>query len=463
MHLLLPGRRDYALFRSVSCSMQQKQLCMKGFRKLAPLLIPLLIVSGLIGYVAYRTRRIPTPRRRWKRFEHSEAVPLNATSAMALQGIYTLTEGSAFFGKKAVLKCSYTIEAEEVVYHLSLFCEKDGTYILSEGKQHGNTILLKGHWRRASEPGTGLVWLVMENGGESIRNNANAFQLRGWYGEKNVKPKSRVSFSYQSPLPDVPPLDIIAHRGGSRNVDFLSISENTTGMVKLAAQLGANGIEIDVRMTKDNIPVVFHDSFLSIHTVQNMVYGGLLHNKTLEEVKQLELRNKGEIPTLAEMLDTVLYQTPLEIVWLDIKKECDLEQIRSMQETYHEKARALDRKLTIYIGIPDKYLYDCFKMLPNYKEVPSLTELDWNTALEVNAQVWAPQYTGGFQSDEVEKLHAAGKKAYVWSLDRTFMIEAFLGNGAFDGLVTNAAPVVAYWYYTEGYKMRRKQVVSSEW
>ncbi|MDQ3279254.1 MAG: glycerophosphodiester phosphodiesterase [Bacteroidota bacterium] len=435
---------------------------MKGLRKFAPLLIPLLIVTGFIGYVAYRTRRIATPRRRWKRYDHPDAVPLNATAATALQGIYTLAEGAAFFGEKAVLKCSYTIEAEEVVYHLSLFCEKDGTYILSEGKQHGSTILLKGHWRRTSEPGIGLVWLVMEGGVESIHDGSPAFQLRGWFGKKDAQPENHVSFRYQSPLPDVPPLDIIAHRGGSRNVDFLSISENTTGMVKLAAQLGANGIEIDVRMTKDNIPVIFHDSFLSIHTVQGMIYGGLLHNKTLQQLKQLELRNEGEIPTLEEMLDTVLYQTPLEIVWLDIKKECDLEGLRRLQEAYHEKARALDRKLTIYIGIPDKYLYDCFKGLKDYKEVPSLTELDWNTALELNAQVWAPQYTGGFQSDEVEKVHAAGKKAYVWSLDRTFMIEAYLGNGEFDGLVTNVAPVVAYWYYTEGYKMRRKQVVSGE-
>ena len=432
---------------------------MKGFRKWAPLLVPLFALAGFIGYVAYRTRRIPTPRRRWKRFDHPEAVRLNASTATALQGIYTLSEGTDLFGEKAVLKCSYTVEEEEMIYHLSLFCEKDGTYILSEGKLHGNDILLKGHWRRASEPGIGLVWLVVENGRDAIHNHASQIQLQGWYGEKDEKPEKRVSFHYQNPLPDVPPLDVIAHRGGSRNVDFLSISENTTGMVKLAAQLGATGIEIDVRMTKDNIPVIFHDSFLSIHTVQGMIYGGQLHNRTLQELKQLELRNKGEIPTLEEMLETVLYQTPLEIVWLDIKKECDLEQVRNLQQEYHEKARALDRKLTIYIGIPDEYMYNCLRQMEDYKSVPTLCELDWDTTLDMNAQVWAPQYTGGFQSDDVDKVHAAGKKAYVWSLDRTFMVETYLGQGEFDGLVTNAAPVVAYWYYTEGYKMRKKQVV----
>lgn len=444
--------------RGLFLATNEKKHSMKGLRKLAPLLVPLLLIGGFIGYVAYRTRRIPTPRRRWKRFDQPEAIPLNATTAMALQGIYRIEQGAEFFGEKAVVKCSYTVEEEDVIYHLSIFCEKDGTYVLCEGKKRGNSILLKGHWRRASEPGTGLVWLVMEDGFDASQNMAKNIAFQGWYGEKSKEPKKVVSLQLQQDLPDVPPLDVIAHRGGSRNVDFLSISENTTGMVKLAAQLGANGIEIDVRMTKDNVPVIFHDSFLSIHTVQDMFYGGMLHRRTLKELKALELRNKGEIPTLREMLDTVLYQTPLEIVWLDMKKECDLEQVRNIQEEYHQKALALDRKLRIVIGIPDDYMYNCLQQLEDYRSVPTLCELDWDLALDMNAEVWAPQYTGGFQSEDVDKVHAAGKKAYVWSLDRTFMVETYLGQGEFDGLVTNAAPVVAYWYYTEGYKMRRKQV-----
>lgn len=430
---------------------------MNSLRKLAPLWVPLLLIAGAVGYVAYRTRRIPTPRRRWARFDDPEALPLNATAATAMQGIYHLTEGADFFGKKAVLKCSYTVEDEKTIYHLSIFCEKDGTYVLCEGKKKGSSILLKGHWRRASEPGTGHVWLVMKESADTPGTGTKGFQLRGWFGNKDQQPQNSIVLHYDQPLPDVPPLDVIAHRGGSRNVDFLSISENTTGMVKLAAQLGANGIEIDVRMTKDNVPVIFHDSFLSIHTVQDMIYGGLLHKRTLKELKQIELRNKGEIPTLEEMLDTVLYQTPLEIVWLDMKKECDLEKVRSIQEDYHQKAKVLDRKLTIIIGVPDEYMYNCLRQLENYQEVPTLCELDWDIALEMNAQVWAPQYTGGFQAEDVDKVHTAGKKAYVWSLDRTFMVETYLGQGEFDGLVTNAAPVVAYWYYTEGYKMRKKQ------
>jgi glycerophosphoryl diester phosphodiesterase len=434
---------------------------LKQWKNLVLILAPVFALAGVISYVAWRTRRIPTPNRKWRRYDHPEAVPLNASVCNALQGIYTIEEGHDFFGKTAVLKYSYTVEKEETIFHLSFFFERDGLYVLSEARQRGNDILVKGHWRKAAANGTGLVWLVIENSvGLLARNHIQEpLQLTGAFGHSHEKPQQPLSLTFQKPLPEVPPFTILAHRGGARNVDFLSISENTTGMIKLAAQLGATGIEIDVRMTKDNVPVIFHDSFFSIHTVQGMVYGGLLHNHTLAEVKQLELRNEGCIPTLEEMLHTVLYQTPLETVWLDIKKECDLEMIQRLQKEYHQQAAAIDRKLTIYIGIPDKYLLNCFKKLEDYRNTPSLTELDCPVLLDINADVWAPQYTAGFQAAEVEKIQAAGKKAWVWSLDAEFMVDTYIIEGGFDGLVTNTAPVVAFWYYTRGYKLKEMQAV----
>jgi glycerophosphoryl diester phosphodiesterase len=431
---------------------------LKQLKRLAPILIPVVALAGVIGYVAWRTRRIPTPRRKWKQFDHPEAAPLNASVCNNLQGIYAIREGIDFFGRTAVLKYSYTVEKEERIHHLSLFCEKNGTYMLCEGRQRGNDILVKGHWRKASSNGTGLVWLVIENGMKSLAaNNGQApLRLNGTFGDDSQLPRKPLSLLFQEPLPEVPPFAILGHRGGGRNVDFLSISENTTGMIKLAAQLGANGIEIDVRMTKDNVPVIFHDSFFSIHTVQDVVYGGLLHNHTLAEVKQLELRNEGNIPTLEEILHTVLYQTPLEFVWLDIKKECDLQQVHRLQTDYHQRAASINRKLTIYIGIPDEYILKCFKALEGYRDIPCLTELDYNVVLDINAQVWAPQYTSGFQAEEVKKVQDAGKKAWVWSLDAELMVETYVSEGGFDGLVTNTAPVVAHWLYTKHSKAGRQ-------
>ena len=113
-----------------------------------------------------------------------------------------------------------------------------------------------------------------------------------------------------------------------------------------------------------------------------------------------------------------------------------------------QKAEQAGRNLRILIGIPDKTILNCFLQLDDYKQLPSLTELDTEVAETINANVWAPQYTGGFQKEEVQRMQAQGRKAFVWSLDNITMIELYLKEGGFDGIVTNAPPVVFHTYYT---------------
>ncbi|WP_284140327.1 MULTISPECIES: glycerophosphodiester phosphodiesterase family protein [unclassified Virgibacillus] len=48
--------------------------------------------------------------------------------------------------------------------------------------------------------------------------------------------------------------EIIAHRGASRIAP-----ENTMPAFELAYDMGAEGIEVDVQLTKDNVPVLIHD------------------------------------------------------------------------------------------------------------------------------------------------------------------------------------------------------------
>jgi glycerophosphoryl diester phosphodiesterase len=410
----------------------------------------ILIITGIIAYVAYRTRAVPTPKRKWKRFDSPDAIALDPTTCEQLQGIYTIEEGSDFFGETAVLKCSYTVERNKKINRLSLFCEKNGTYIISEAKKLNNVILLSGHWRKAAANGSGIVWLKI-----NPQHRQNNFVITGLYGDNDEVPSQLFSMRYQKALPQKKPLQIIGHRGGARNVDFLHVSENTTEMMKMAAQLGANGVEIDVRMTKDNVPVIFHDSFLSVHTVKRKIYGGLVHNYTLKELKKIELRKGGQVPTLQECLHTILYETPLETVWLDIKRECDLTKVQKLQQQYLQRAELIGRKLTIYIGVPDKTILKCFTKLDDYKNIPSLTELDTTVAQEINAEVWAPQYTNGTAKEKVATMHRQGRKAFVWSLDSKFMIDYFLDEGDFDGLVTNTPSIVAHWYYTHEEKKNK--------
>lgn len=92
----------------------------------------------------------------------------------------------------------------------------------------------------------------------------------------------------------------IAHRGASAVAP-----ENTLAAFEKAAEVGADGIELDVRLCADGVPVVIHDA-----TVDGTTDGsGRVAKMTLTQLKQLDAGGwfdpafAGEtIPTLAETL-----------------------------------------------------------------------------------------------------------------------------------------------------------------
>src|SRR5699024_588799 len=95
---------------------------------------------------------------------------------------------------------------------------------------------------------------------------------------------------------------ILAHRGASAYAP-----ENTLEAFRLAMEQGADGIELDVQMTKDGELVVIHDE--TIDRVSNG--NGAVRDYTLEELKQFSVSNHFEqypdvkIPTLREVLELV--------------------------------------------------------------------------------------------------------------------------------------------------------------
>src|SRR5829696_8074572 len=154
----------------------------------------LLIITGIVGYVAYRTRAVPTPKRRWKRFDDPDTIPLDAAACSEIQGVYKIEEGNHFFGVSAVIKCSYTVEDGKRINRLSLFCEKNGTYIISEARKIGSSILLSGHWRKASANGSGIVWLEIKRTSKVERTNEPGdIVINGLFGINEDEPSKPVS------------------------------------------------------------------------------------------------------------------------------------------------------------------------------------------------------------------------------------------------------------------------------
>ena len=95
---------------------------------------------------------------------------------------------------------------------------------------------------------------------------------------------------------------VLGHRGASAYAP-----ENTIAAFKLAFEMGADGVELDVTLTKDGVPIVIHDD-----TVDRTTNGkGAANDLTLAEIQQLDAGYKfdqyrGEkIPTLAQVLRVI--------------------------------------------------------------------------------------------------------------------------------------------------------------
>ena len=103
--------------------------------------------------------------------------------------------------------------------------------------------------------------------------------------------------------------------------------ENSLGAFQFALDAGAGGVELDVYLSADGVPVVLHDASL-----ERMVgVSGEISFLTLPEIKKfrlltLERRTSLEtIPTLTEVLDLVdryRRNSPLLVVNLELKDQC---------------------------------------------------------------------------------------------------------------------------------------------
>lgn len=98
-----------------------------------------------------------------------------------------------------------------------------------------------------------------------------------------------------------------AHRGLFDN--DTNAPENSLNAIQKAVENGY-GIEFDVQLSKDDVPVIFHDA--SLKRMCGMK--GNIWEYTMEELQKMKLANSDQtIPTLAEVLKAVDGKVPLII------------------------------------------------------------------------------------------------------------------------------------------------------
>lgn len=224
-----------------------------------------------------------------------------------------------------------------------------------------------------------------------------------------------------------------AHRGASGYAP-----ENTLVAFQKAIEMGADGVELDVQMTKDGQLVIIHDE--TVDRVSGAK--GWVKDYTYEELSQLNVNKKFpeygkvKIPTL-EGVYLLLKDTEL-IVNVELKNGI------VFYDNLEEKVMELTRKL----GFQDRVIYSSF----NHYSVMKLKELDSTVKtgfLYEDGYLDMPEYARKYQ---VEALHPALYNLQypdfikdcktrdidirVWTVNKTKDMEMLCENGI-DAIITN--------------------------
>lgn len=373
--------------------------------------------------------------------------PLVSKQKDVVTGIYAVEEGNAFFGD--------TVAVRDEGDRVAIYSARNVVFVNGYVGIRDSVVRMLAAYRSVTGSLVGRLDLLTHgtNGLKDVINGAGQGRDLTFDGTLQANGQSiPVRFSKKGLINTrLRGFSIIAHRGGGRNSERLGFSENSIEMMRFASRLGASAIEIDVQMTKDGIPIIFHDPTFTSRTVQSSYIIGPVENYTLAQMRSATRLVYGEqIPTLREVLQTVIDSTNLTMVWLDVKQTKVIDSILIIAKEMNDYAKGKRNKFEVLFGIPEEAVLNRYLESPFAGTVPVLCELDIDAVRKVNASVWAPRFTAGIQSETVTQMQAEGRRVFVWTLDDEAFVRKYLEADVFDGILTNYPTMLAAIFYTRG-------------
>ncbi|MGW6819037.1 glycerophosphodiester phosphodiesterase [Streptomyces sp. NPDC055005] len=212
-------------------------------------------------------------------------------------------------------------------------------------------------------------------------------------------------------------LTAVGHRG-----DPYRVRENTLDSIRSAFARGADAVEIDVRLTRDRVPVVLHDE-----TLQRL-WG---HDVRLDAVTapQLKELTRGGIPTLREALTAA----GAGRVMVDLPG-ADSDAVRTVVGQVRECGA---RERTYYCAGPESML--AVRAADPGAEIA----LTWTTLspprrvlIDAVAPAWLNYRFGLVDRELTDALHRDGLLVSAWTADTKRSMRALIAAGV-DSITTN--------------------------
>lgn len=259
--------------------------------------------------------------------------------------------------------------------------------------------------------------------------------------------------------PSSPRPRVWGHRGA---MDFAP--QNTLPAFRLAIEQGADGVELDVQLTKDGVLVVFHDARVDALTDGR----GALADLTYAQVKALDAGVRfgrswrgTRIPTLEEVLaalppdfevnvemKTALSEDSPWDRWLTLVRGPRPLSATRRRAAQAEAAPLADAVAAVLGSGGPRFVvssFDPLALAALADRAPHLAlgflhspTVPWDTPAELGSlvhQAWHPHHTQ-VTAEAVARHHALGHRVNVWTVNDPVQARALAARGV-DALITN--------------------------
>ena len=219
--------------------------------------------------------------------------------------------------------------------------------------------------------------------------------------------------------------ECIAHRG-----DSIRHPDNTVEAIQSGWEMGADVVEVDVRMTREGVLVLFHDADLNKRPIADMTH------------KELDAATpKYRVPTMKEGLLAAVSDKALLLDLKDEREEFLKQVLEQAEDSTIPGSRVMLQSTSL------KVLGFLRQHAPNGTELFYVTNLKTrgepsvagelaNALAEVGLQGVTAQGRQFVNKAYVAAFHKKGLKYYVWTINPPDRIQHYVGIGV-DGIISD--------------------------
>lgn len=382
------------------------------------------------------------------------AIPFNGPATIkSMEGIYTLSGGDASLGQTFVCKVSKR--------KVSFFSNANGVHILLNYgyRTSDGSVQFAGFYRQSESPAQGNIQfsIAAADGVSDLLNGVpDNLVLNGAHEGTDLTLQFERHFTTYATNN---PFMVFAHHGIQTTVDP-PFAENSMDVVYNAEDYGVTGLELDVRLTKDHVPILIHDPSINTRLTKKGPIFGYWDQYSFAFISQyVELIDGQRVPSVEQALTAFIDSTTMKYFWMDIKGNPEVfKYLEPVVRAGYERAVAKGRDVVIFAGLPNSGVIDELNKQPTYKSgnpayayadpLPTLAEETIDKAIATGSQFFGPRYTLGLLLPDVQKAHDNGIKVVAWTLNARGLIVNYLENGQFDGFITDYPAYVVYEFYT---------------